>query len=295
MKRSMRYNIQQGGSGSVGDFLKKEHGVSTRQIRAFRDAGNLLMDQRPVGMRDSIRGHEVLEIFWESEEACSVPPNDLPIEVVYEDADILIVNKPSGMPTHPSQDHEMDTLAGAVTAHWIRQGESHCFRPVGRLDRETSGLMLIGKSAWVTLMLEHQKQVRQLSRCYTAVVEGALRQMRGTVMAPIGRVPGSIILRQVVPDGQLAVTDYEVGHIMKNATGVYLRLTTGRTHQIRVHMASIGHSLINDGLYGCRYDRNMADGHLALQSTGLYLVHPVTKQPMHWSLDPIWKNALRDQ
>lgn len=287
MKRKIQYPIAESAHGSVMDFLKKEHGVSTRQVRGFRDAGNLLLDGKPVGMRDQIQGYQLLEIQWETEEPLSVEANDLPVEILYEDADILIVNKPSGMPTHPSLGHENDTLAGAVTGHWLRNNESHRFRPIGRLDRETCGLMVIAKSAWVALMLEEQQKNHRMYRSYTAIVQGHPERMTDCIQTPIGRVPGSIILRHTTPDGQIAVTDYKVECIMEKYTGVSLRLTTGRTHQIRVHMASIGHPLVNDGLYNTKEEPK---GHLALCSTTLYLMHPVLRVPMQWKIEPIWKN-----
>lgn len=286
MERRIEYPLPVGAEGTVSEFLRHRQGLSARQFRWLRDGGGLLLDDVRARADDRLEGHDHITIVWDNQEPFSVEPNELSFGVIYEDPDLLIVDKPAGMPVHPSQGHQQDTLAGAVTGHWLRNGERHRFRPIGRLDRETSGLMAIAKNAWSAWMLEKQQQTHGISRLYSAVTTGRFTHMKGTVGTPIGRMPGSIILRRTDAAGQTAVTDYTVAWEEGVYTGLYIHLTTGRTHQIRVHMASIGHPLQGDGLYG---QKKEPDQPLALCSCKLCLMHPVLHVPMSWSRPPVWE------
>ena len=177
----------------------------------------------------------------------NILPVDGNIEILYEDEDILCVNKPSGMPTHPSQNHHSDTLANYVC--WYYRNVPFTFRVSNRLDSYTSGIVIIAKNMYSASFLCTEAFRKNISKTYYALCRGVFENKKGTVVANIGRCEGSTIKRMVSQSGKYAETDYEV---IKEAGGnsyLKLNLKTGRTHQIRVHMAHIGHPLLNDFLY----------------------------------------------
>lgn len=226
------------------------------------------------------------------------------LPIVYEDEDILIVNKPAGLPIHPSQNHYDDSLANAVIDYYKRQGETFVFRCINRLDRNTSGLTLIAKNMLSSAILSQDVTSRDIHRTYLALVENrkiscdlesvgdclsySILDDDGCIEAPIGRVEGSTIMREVnYEQGDYALTRYwKIGDYGEFSL-IKLQLGTGRTHQIRVHMSSIDHPLLGDDLYGNGtfhyYDSSMQKRALnrhALHSYRLEFVHPVTRKPM---------------
>ena len=195
------------------------------------------------------------------------------IEIVYEDEDVLVLNKPPFMPVHESRNHIGDTLSNFVAYHLK---EDTAFRAVYRLDRDTSGLVLVAKH-----ILAASKLAGKTQKAYYAIVEGCVAQ-DGTVDAPIARCGDSIIKRQVTPDGERAVTHYQVAATGENATLLRCRLETGRTHQIRVHAAYLGHPLLGDTLYGG--DTRLIQRQ-ALHCKELSFIHPVSAQAITLSCD----------
>ena len=199
------------------------------------------------------------------DEETTLVPSDLPlpdVPVLYEDEDFAVFDKPAGMPTHPVHGHIGDTLADFAR----RRGGQYVFRPVGRLDRNTSGLVAVAKNTFAA------SAAKSMEKTYLAVVEGELSHA-GTVDAPIRHKEGSTILREVGEGGDFAVTHYEPLLCRNGHTLLRLRLETGRTHQIRVHMAYLGHPLAGDDLYGGK--RDLISRH-ALHCTSLSFTHPVT-------------------
>ena len=208
----------------------------------------------------------------------------IPVElsIVYEDEDLVIVDKPANMPIHPSMNHHEGTLANGLLHYYQSKGQEFTFRCINRLDRDTSGLTIVAKHLLSAGILSRQVSDREISRTYRAIVEGFIDD-KGIIEAPIGRVDGSTIERHVNYDhGEHAVThykrlDYDAA---KDLSLVELHLETGRTHQIRVHMKHLGHPIIGDFLYNPDYrfcDRQ------ALHSAALEFVHPITKEKMHFA------------
>lgn len=187
----------------------------------------------------------------------SIAPENLPLEIIYEDADFLVINKPPGMPVHPSRLHQSGTLANAVAYYWQQQDKHTLFRPINRLDKDTSGLILIGQNHFAHQGIAKQLAQKTVLREYTALVEGVITQDRGIIDEPIARKENSLV-RVVVPrsrdgvsaKGQRAITHFRVLQRFQTATLVALKLETGRTHQIRVHLSFIGHPVCGDTLYG---------------------------------------------
>lgn len=200
-------------------------------------------------------------------------PMCIDIEIPYEDEDIIVLNKPPLMPVHESRNHIGDTLSNFVAYHC---GEDMAFRAVYRLDRDTSGLVLVAKNE-----LSAAKLAGKIKKDYYAVVDGTIEN-DGIVDAPITRCGDSIIKRKVDENGETAITEYFPIKSNGNATLVKFNLKTGRTHQIRVHMEHIGHSLLGDKLYGG--DCSMISRQ-ALHCKDIYFTHPITKKPMHITCD----------
>lgn len=255
-------------------------------------AGNLIKNGK-VSMRDRIlkanyRVAEGDEIVIEKDEAegLTVEAENIPLDIVYEDKDIIIVNKARGMVVHPAAGNPNGTLVNALLWHCGGElsGINGVIRPgiVHRLDKDTSGLMVAAKTDTAHKSLAEQIKSHTARRTYVALVHGNIVEARGRIDAPLGRHPKDRVKMAVnMKDGKDAITHFTVLERFGNYTLVQCRLETGRTHQIRVHMAYIGHPVVNDPLYGYKRDAFPIEGQ-ALHSCALDLVHPITKQAMHF-------------
>ncbi|MEV5026011.1 RluA family pseudouridine synthase [Paenibacillus sp. LPE1-1-1.1] len=255
-----------------------EHGLTVNEVRAYTTA--------PVAAGDIIR------VRMEREVSEDILPQPIPIQIVFEDEDLLIINKPAGMIVHPTHGHYTGTLANGVVHHWQEKGERVRFRPVHRLDEETSGLVAIAKTSYVHQQLSEQMQANGFLKLYRAYVYGSPAPDKGTVDAPIDRNPDQPHIRIVTPEGYPSITHYETlssfgsSYGKPAAAAVRLKLETGRTHQIRVHMKHIGCPLIGDKMYGPEEgsveDWENTAGRQALHAEILGFTHPLTKQWMEW-------------
>ena len=206
--------------------------------------------------------------------ASGVVPAPGPLDIVYEDPDLIVLNKAPGVPVHPGHGHFDDTIGNFLMDYYKRSGDESDFHPVHRLDRGTSGLLVIAKHPHAQEKLKKQLHTGGFRRVYLAVCDGAPPAPAGVIDAPIGPVDGSLMARSVRPGGRPARTHYRVVRALGPRSLVELELETGRTHQIRVHMAHIGCPLTGDFLYG-REDRALIP-RPALHSAGLELDHPIT-------------------
>ncbi|WP_079908156.1 RluA family pseudouridine synthase [Paenibacillus sp. 32352] len=243
----------------------------------------------------SIRVHEgdVIEVRMQQEESDDILPQDLPISILYEDDHLLVLNKAAGMIVHPTHGHYVNTLANGVVYYWQQKGQSFRFRPIHRLDQETSGTLAVAKNPFVHQQVSEQMQAHQVKKEYIALVYGVMAEDEGTVDEPIDRDPEQPHIRIVTETGYSAVTHYKVERRFKDATMVRLWLETGRTHQIRVHMKHLGHPLLGDKMYklssaneaeeaeGERHQVYGLDRH-ALHACTLGFVHPSTKEWMEF-------------
>ena len=214
----------------------------------------------------------------EEESSEKIPPIELPFPVVYEDEDIVVVNKPADMPIHPSLNNYENTLGNAAAYYFAKQNKAFIFRCINRLDRDTTGLTILAKHMVSAGILQSQMVERRIKREYLAIVDGIIEEDEGTIDAPIGRKDGSTIERMVdCENGERAVTHYRVLERKANTTLVALKLETGRTHQIRVHMTHKGHPLLGDFLYNPSDDRMSRQ---ALHAWHLSFTHPITGEEM---------------
>lgn len=285
MERILTYHIgEMEQDFTVKRFLKSK-GYSVQNMTELKKHPDcVLRNGLPVFMNhklctgDSLRIHIIEEASSEN-----IVPVDLPLDIVYEDEDLMIINKPAGMPVHPSVNNRYNSLGNAVAHYFVQQDIPFVFRCINRLDRDTSGLTIIAKhmvSAGILSSMITDKGSRSICREYLAIVRGQLLPPAGTIDAPLSRKPGSIIERTIdFQHGERAVTHYKVVKEENGFSLVSLTLETGRTHQIRIHMKHLGHPLIGDYLYNPDMEHISRQ---ALHSYKLTFIHPVTEQKMEF-------------
>jgi len=263
--------------------LRKRMSLSRRLLSRLKKTGQGITvngERRYVNSR--VFAGDVIEIRMRKEQSEDILPQPIPFETIYEDEHLLIVNKPAGIVVHPTKGHYTGTLANGVVHYWRERGE-HCrFRPIHRLDQETSGVLAIAKNPYVHQHISAQMTANQVTKEYIALVHGMMEERCGTIRANIARDPEHPHLRIVTDSGYPAVTHYSVEEQYPGAAKVRLRLETGRTHQIRVHMSYLGHPLIGDKLYGGNSGGLAMDRH-ALHASKLAFTHPVTRKWMEFA------------
>ena len=251
-----------------------------------QESGEVAVNGRAVSKSYKLAGGEDIAVTLPEPEPVEAVPQDIPLDVVYEDADVIVVNKPSGMVVHPAPGHPDGTLVNALLYHCAGtlSGIGGALRPgiVHRIDRDTSGLIIAAKNDAAHQYLSAQLADHTLARTYECIVVGKLREDRGTVDAPIARHPADRKRMAVVADGREAVTHWEVIARYPGYTHVRCRLETGRTHQIRVHMAYIGHPILGDTVYGAKKEVPGLTGQ-CLHAVGLRFLHPRTHEVVELS------------
>ena len=268
----------------VNSLLRRRLGLSgtvLRRIKWLPDG--ITVDGVRVTVRYRVQPGQTLSVRISDPDSAGQPvPVDGPVDVVWEDADLAVVNKAPGVLVHPSHGHFDDTVGNYLMARWRKNGEEAGFHPVHRLDKGTTGLLAVAKHPYGQEKLKNQLHTGDFRRVYLAVCDGIPAPPEGIIDAPIGAVPGSLIAREVRADGKAARTHYRVLRTSGARSLVELELETGRTHQIRVHMAHIGCPLTGDFLYGTE-DHDLIS-RPALHSSRLELTHPVTGERLALSL-----------
>lgn len=279
MDRIFHYQITENEQNTtVLDFLRKK-GFSRHILSSMKaDKEALTRNGQRIGGREHLLAGDHFRVrLLETIDSDGIVPVSMPLSILYEDEDILVINKPADMPVHPSIGNYTNTLANGVTAYLDAKGEHSPFRCINRLDRDTSGALILAKNAFSAAVLSTQMRNRQIRRTYLAVVEG-ITPPNGTISAPISRVDDSVIERHVdFLRGEPAVTHYERLEVKNEHSLLEIHLETGRTHQIRVHMGYIGHPLPADYLYHPEYDCFKRQ---PLHSLQLEFRHPVTDKSM---------------
>lgn len=279
MNRIFHYQITENEQGTtVLDFLRKK-GFSRHILSSMKaDKEALTRNGQRIGGREQLLAGDHFRVrLLETVDSDGIIPVSMPLSILYEDEDILVINKPADMPVHPSIGNYTNTLANGVAAYLDAKDEHSPFRCINRLDRDTSGTLILAKNAFSAAVLSTQMRNRQIRRTYLAVVEG-ITPPNGTISAPISRVDDSVIERHVdFLRGEPAVTHYERLEVKNEHSLLEIHLETGRTHQIRVHMGYIGHPLPADYLYHPVYDCFKRQ---PLHSLQLEFRHPVTDKPM---------------
>ena len=289
MKRVLNYTITATQAGMTIDKFLRENGYSRHIIIHLKKTIDGIMHNHIRAYTNQIlqENDSLIINITETTASPNIVAINIPFEIVYEDADIMVLNKPADMPIHPSQGNHDNTLANAVAYYFAQQGIPYTYRCINRLDRDTTGLLILAKHMLSAAILSQMMKERQITRTYLALVEGTL-DTKGTINAPIGRLEGSTIERIIdTQNGEVAITHYQLlqtakyrslaNDYLKTFSLVEIHLETGRTHQIRVHMKSIGHPLLGDSLYN---PLNTSLLRQALHSHKLIFIHPLTKELM---------------
>ena len=279
-------------------FLSADGALTRSQAARLIAEGRVRVNGKPAAKSASLSGGETVTVDVPQLRETALPPQDIPLDVVYEDDDVIVVNKPTGLVVHPAPGHPDGTLVNALLHHCgdSLSGIGGEKRPgiVHRIDRDTSGLIIAAKNDAAHLALSAQLKDHSLSRTYECLVTGNMKQDSGTVDAPIGRSSADRKKMAVVPTGRRAVTHWEVVARYPGVTHLRCRLETGRTHQIRVHMAYIGHPILGDTVYGAKKPVPGLTGQ-CLHATGLRFIHPRTGEPveLHCPLPPEFTAMLQ--
>lgn len=280
LEELIRFTADEEDAGqTVREVLQKRYGVSRRLLVRAKFKGLITRNGEHVFVNERLRADDEIVVMVEQEETEAVPPEEMPLAIRYEDDDFMVIAKPAGLVVHPTGNHPGGTLANGVIAYWQKRGEQRKFRAVNRLDKDTSGLLIVAKNQWAHEQFSRMQQERSLHRIYRAIAEGNVEPDAGTIDAPISLAEHSFTTRQIRADGQPAVTHFRVLARGNGLSFVELRLETGRTHQIRVHMSSQGYPLAGDDLYG---GQRTWIGRQALHASRLSFAHPRSGTQMEW-------------
>jgi len=265
----------------IKDFLKQEEISRTALTDIKFRGGKILVNNKEVNVRYKLVTGDCLTVIFPLESpSAGMMSEHIPLSILYEDEYIIVMNKPAGMNTIPSREHPTGSLANALIGYYEKQGLQATAHIVTRLDRDTSGIVLAAKHRHVHHLFSMRQRAGMVKRTYEAFAGGSIHQDRGTIEAPIGRKQDSIIEREVRDDGQYACTHYRVISRFSGFTHIELKLETGRTHQIRVHMAYVGHPLLGDDLYGGDPSRIQRQ---ALHCKNITFIHPFFHEEMTFS------------
>ena len=295
-----RLTVPEGDEGRLDSFIASELDLSRTRVQKLLAAGMVLLDGAPAKKSDSVFGGAVIEVVVPAAESVEIEAEDLPIDVVYEDSALLVVNKAAGMVVHPAPGHRSGTLVNALMFH-VRDlsGVGGRLRPgiVHRLDRHTSGLLVVAKNDEAHQKLSDALRRRDVKRLYHAAVWGHLADDEVTIDAPIGRDRKDRKRMAVVDDGRSAVSRATVSERWKRVDFLHVALKTGRTHQIRVHLLHIGHPVVGDPVYGVGWERGMGGPTHAwakdfarrvprqfLHAAELVFVHPISGEKMRFEV-----------
>ena len=283
MNRNIDYIIDKDSAGlRVEQFLRRKRYSGQNLSEIKRMPKSILVNGVHYYMRQELSTGDHLQVrICETKNSEKIPPTNLPLNIIYEDEDLLVLNKPAGMPIHPSLNNYTNSIANALAYYFQSQGKPFIFRCCNRLDRDTSGLTIVSKHLVSGSILSDMTKYREVHREYLAIARGSVTPSEGTIQAPLGRKGGTIIERTVDWEhGEDAVTHYKV---VKEANGhslVSLRLETGRTHQIRIHMKYLGYPLIGDYLYNPDMEYMTRQ---ALHSHHMEFTHPITGEHMSFT------------
>jgi len=261
---------------NIKEILKQEFEISDRLLLRLKKQKKILLNSKPTYIHSLVQIGDVISVIFDSEEDNSnIVPTQMDINILYEDEWILIVNKPNNLAVHPSHLHYTNSLSNGIKYYYNSINLKKKIRPVNRLDKDTSGIVIFAKNAYIQECLIKQMKAKTFKKEYIAIVDGILEKNSGIISAPISRKENSIIERCVSPLGDLAITYYTVLKNYKDHSLVHFLLGTGRTHQIRVHCSYINHPISGDTLYG---KSSKYISRQALHSNKVTFIHPISRK-----------------
>lgn len=261
---------------NVLHVLKEQFLLSDRLITKLKKSNKIYLNDLPTYTKKSVTVGDTVSVLIDFEEDNSnIVASNIPLNIIYEDDYLLVINKPANIAIHPSILHFDNSLSNGVKFYFDKLGLKKKIRIVNRLDRNTSGIVVFAKNEYIQECLIKQMKTKELKKEYLAIAKGILESKSDTLNFPIARKEGSIIERTVSSDGDSAITHYDVIKEFNNLSLVHIVLETGRTHQIRVHFSYIGHPILGDTLYGSPSE---LINRQALHSYKLTFIHPVTKK-----------------
>lgn len=273
----LSYTVKQNDSYiNVLDVLKNEFLLSARLITKLKQSNNIFFNEEITYTKKLVCSNDVVSVLIDFvEDNSNIVATNIPLDIIYEDEYLLAINKPANMPVHPSMLHYEETLSNAVKYYFDTLNLKRKIRIVNRLDKDTSGIVIFAKNEYIQECLIKQMKTKELKKEYLAIVTGYLQKKSDTLCFPISRKEGSIIERTVNPNGDIAITHYNILKEQNNLSLVHVFLETGRTHQIRVHFSHINHPILGDTLYGTP---SPLINRQALHSYKITLLHPISKQ-----------------
>lgn len=273
----LSYTVKQNDSYiNVLDVLKNEFLLSARLITKLKQSNNIFFNEEIAYTKKLVCANDVVSVLIDFvEDNSNIVATNIPLDIIYEDEYLLAINKPANMPVHPSMLHYEETLSNAVKYYFDTLNLKRKIRIVNRLDKDTSGIVIFAKNEYIQECLIKQMKTKELKKEYLAIVTGYLQKKSDTLCFPISRKEGSIIERTVNPNGDIAITHYNILKEQNNLSLVHVFLETGRTHQIRVHFSHINHPILGDTLYGTP---SPLINRQALHSYKITLLHPISRQ-----------------
>lgn len=277
---NFKYIVNSDKYSNVKELLKAKFKFSERMIIKLKKEKRIFLNNSPVYISAPLNIHDVIQIDMDFvETADNIQPTQMNLKIIYEDEYLLILNKPAGLPIHPSANHFSDSLSNGVKYYFDTKNLAIKLRPVNRLDKDTSGIVIFSKHPYIQECLINQMKNKKFCKNYLALVSGIFSPQNGTINAPITRKDNSIIERTIdlssTLDKEQAITHYKTLEILKNASLVEFTLETGRTHQIRVHSKFMNCPLIGDTLYG---NPSTLISHQALHAYKISFYHPITNE-----------------
>ena len=265
---------------NVKEVLKVKFEISDRLLLKLKRNNKIFKNSNICSVNEKVYYNDIISFIIDFEEDNSnIVPTKMNLDILYEDEAYIVINKPANLPVHPSILHYDTSLSNGIKYYYDKIGLKKKIRPVNRLDKDTSGIVIFAKNEYVQEMLVRQMKNKIFTKEYIAVCEGVFENRSGTINAPIARKENSIIERCVREDGDASITHYNVLKTDSNCSIVKLILETGRTHQIRVHLSYIGHPIVGDTLYG---NSSTKIKRQALHSLKVKFIHPISKEEVYY-------------
>ena len=266
---------------NVKEVLKAYFNISDRLLLRLKNTKNILLNGSPTYVSKEVSFEdEICVIIDFIEDNSNIVPIKMNLDILYEDDCYLVINKPPNIPVHPSMSHYENSLSNGVKYYFDSIGLKKKIRPINRLDKDTSGIVIFAKNEYIQECLVSQMKSKIFEKQYIAICDGLFSEKKGTINLPIARKPGSIIERCVDSNGDIAITHYEIINEFNNLSIVKCLLETGRTHQIRVHLSSLEHPILGDTLYG-KKDTNIP--RQLLHAHKVKFIHPLSKETLTYT------------